>query len=123
MSLVFGAETAIRGLKSTRFSPRGQWTTKICLMVVGLMLLLTWIPTIVWQTPNHCFGSLVWYPIRYEFVALIILCVMLFFFLALTAIISIQLMRSTKVDPNERIAASRMCYYLVVASIIYVSSP
>ena len=90
-------------------------------MVVALMLLLTWIPTIIWQTPNHCIGSLVWYPIRYQFVAIIILCVMLFFFLALAAVIGIQLMRSVKVDPNERIAASRMCYYLVVAAIIYVS--
>lgn len=119
VNLVFGAETAIRSLGAKRFSPRGKWTTKICLMVVALMLLLTWIPTIIWQTPNHCFGSLVWYPIRYKLVAIIILCVMLFFFLALAAVISIQLMRSVKVDPNERIAASRMSYYLVVAAIIY----
>lgn len=119
VNLVFGAETAIRSLGAKRFSPRGKWTTKICLMVVALMLLLTWIPTIIWQTPNRCFGSLVWYPIRYELVAIIILCVMLFFFLALAAVISIQLMRSVKVDPNERIAASRMSYYLVVAAIIY----
>lgn len=121
VNLVFGAETAIRSLGAKRFSPRGKWTTKICLMVVALMLLLTWIPTIIWQTPNHCFGSLVWYPIRYKFVAIIILCVMLFFFLALAAVISIQLMRSDSIDPKERIAASRMCYYLVVAAIIYVS--
>lgn len=119
VNLVFGAETAIRSLGAKRFSPRGKWSTKICLMVVALMLLLTWIPTIIWQTPNHCFGSLIWYPIRYEFVAIIILCVMLFFFLALAAVISIQLMRSVRVDTNERIAASRMCYYLVVAAIIY----
>jgi hypothetical protein len=121
VNLVFGAETAIRSLGAKRFSPRGKWTTKICLMVVALMLLLTWIPTIIWETPNHCIGSLVWYPIRYQFVAIIILCVMLCFFLALAAVIGIQLMRSVKVDPNERIAASRMCYYLVMAAIIYVS--
>lgn len=121
VNLVFGAETAIRSLGTKRFSPRGKWTTKICLMVVALMFLLTWIPTIIWQTPNYCLGSLVWYPIRYGFVAIIILCIMLFSFLALAAVISIQLMRSVRVDPNERIAASRMCYYLVVAAIIYVS--
>ncbi|KAJ4287671.1 hypothetical protein N0V90_012374 [Kalmusia sp. IMI 367209] len=40
-------------------------------------------------------------------------------FLILAAIISIQLMRTSNVDPNQRIAASRMCYYLVMAALLY----
>jgi uncharacterized membrane protein len=73
------------------------------------------------MSPDHCIGSLVWYPIRYEFISLAIVSVLLIAFLVLAAVISIQLMRSTNVDPNERIAASRMCYYLVTATIFYVS--
>ncbi|OCK84611.1 hypothetical protein K432DRAFT_288619 [Lepidopterella palustris CBS 459.81] len=119
INLVFGAETAIRSLKTKRFAPRGKWTTTICLAVVAFMLLLTWIPTVVWLSPHHCVGSLVWFPLRYELIALVLLVLMIFFFLALAAVISIQLMRTIKVDPNERIAASRVCYYLLVATIIY----
>ena len=51
-----------------------------------------------------------------------ILVVLVFFFLFLAALISIQLMRTADVDPNERIAASRMCYYLLMAALIYVST-
>jgi len=119
--VVFGVETAIRGLKSNRFAPRSRWTTRICLGIVLFLELLTFLPTVIWMSPNHCIGSLVWFPIRYEFISLVIIVVLLFVFLILAAVISIQLMRSMKVEINERIAASRMCYYLVIATIVYVS--
>jgi hypothetical protein len=37
------------------------------------------------------------------------------------ALISIQLMRTPDLDHNERISASRMTYFLIVAALIYVS--
>jgi hypothetical protein len=82
---------------------------------------MTWVPTVAWPTPNICFGSLIWFPVRYELIAIIILAILVFSFLLLAALISIQLMRTSDVDPNERIAASRMCYYLLMAALIYVS--
>lgn len=122
INLVFGIEMAIRSVRKERFAPRGKWNTSICIAVIAFMLLLTWIPTIVWPMTRHCFASLIWFPIRYEFVALVLISIMIFSFLALAALISIQLMRTVKVDPNERISASRMCYYLIIATIIYVSN-
>ncbi|KAF2878516.1 hypothetical protein BDV95DRAFT_480361 [Massariosphaeria phaeospora] len=120
ITLVFGIEMALRAFKYERFAPRGKWNTPICIGVTSFMLLLTWIPTIAWPMYNRCFGSLIWFPVRYELIAIVILGIMVSVFLILAAAISIQLMRTSKVDQNERIAASRMCYYLLIAAVIYI---
>jgi hypothetical protein len=49
------------------------------------------------------------------------LCIVVFFCLFLAAVISIQLMRTSTMDQNERISASRMTYYLLIIALIYVS--
>lgn len=121
ITLVFGIEMALRAFKYERFAPRGRWNAAICIGVVSFMVLLTWMPTVAWPMYNRCFGSLIWFPVRYELIAIVILSVLVFFFILLAALISIQLMRTSNVDPNERIAASRMCYYLLMAALVYVS--
>ncbi|KAF2826137.1 hypothetical protein CC86DRAFT_455723 [Ophiobolus disseminans] len=120
ITLVFGFEVAWRSLRSERFAPRGKWNTTVCIAVVSFLLLLTWMPTIAWPMTNRCFGSLIWYPMRYDLLTLVILSILVFFCLLLAAIISIQLMRTSDLDPNERISASRMSYYLLVIAMIYI---
>jgi hypothetical protein len=122
ITLVFGFETAWRSLRSDRFAPRGKWNTTACISAVSVLLLITWMPTIVWPMYNRCFGSLIWFAMRYDLLTLIILCVLAFLCLLLAAIISIQLMRTPDMDPNERISASRMSYYLIVIALVYVST-
>ena len=122
ITLVFGIETTLRSFKHERFAPRGKWNTILCIAVVAFFLLLTWIPTIAWPMFNRCFGSLIWFPMRYDLLTLVLLVILVSLLLLSAAIISIQLMRTTKVDPNERIAASRMCYYLLLTAVIYVSA-
>jgi hypothetical protein len=100
----------------------GKWNTTICVAVVSLLLLLTWMPTVVWPMYNRCFGSLIWFPMRYDLLTLSILCVLVFSCLLLAAIISIQLMRTSKMDHSERVSASRMTYYLLVVAVLYVSA-
>ncbi|KAF2028580.1 hypothetical protein EK21DRAFT_101751 [Setomelanomma holmii] len=119
ITMIFGFETAWRSVKSKRFAPRGKWNTTICIALVAFILLATWMPTVIWPMFNRCFGSLIWFSMRYDLLTLILLAVLVFFCLLLAAIISIQLMRSTDVDTNERISASRMCYYLLVIALIY----
>ena len=121
ITFVFGVETLIRAYRQERFAPRGNWNTSICIAVVSLLLLFTWIPTIVWPMSRTCFGSLIWFPMRYDHLMLSILSVLVFFLLLLAALISIQLMRTPDLDHNERISASRMTYFLVVTALIYVS--
>lgn len=122
ITLAFGIEMAMRSMRYHRFEPRGKWNVTICIAAVSVLSLLTWMPTVAWPMYNRCFGSLIWFPVRYELIALIILGILIASFLTLAAVISIQLMRTSNVDPNERIAASRMCYYLLMAALIYVSS-
>ena len=121
LTLVFGIEMALRAFNYERFTPRGKWNVLICIGVVAFLILMTWIPTVAWPTQRFCLGSLIWFPVRYELLAIVILSILVFFFLFLSALISIQLMRTSNIDPNERIAASRMCYYLLMAALIYVS--
>ncbi|KAF2633436.1 hypothetical protein BU25DRAFT_5500 [Macroventuria anomochaeta] len=120
ITLVFGIETALRSFKFERFAPRGRWNTILCIAAVAFFLLLTWIPTIAWPMFNTCFGSLIWFPMRYDLLTLVLLLILVSSLLILAAVISIQLMRTAEVDPNERIAASRMCYYLLLTAIIYI---
>lgn len=120
ITLVFGIEMAWRSLRSERFAPRGKWNTIVCVAVIKFLLLLTWVPTIVWPMYNRCFGSLIWFSMRYDLLILVILLVLVSFCLLLATVISIQLMRTAELDPNERIAASRMTYYLLVIAVIYV---
>ncbi|CAO2648390.1 Nn.00g076570.m01.CDS01 [Neocucurbitaria sp. VM-36] len=120
VTLVFGVEMAWRAFKQERFAPRGKWNTTICVGVVSFLLLLTWMPTIAWPMYSRCFGSLIWFPMRYDLLMLVILCVLIFFLLLLAALISIQLMRTPNMDHNERISASRMTYFLLVAALIYI---
>ena len=121
VTLAFGIETAIRSFKYERFAPRGKWNTISCIAAIVLFVVLTWIPTIAWPMFNRCFGSLIWFPMRYDLLTLVLLIVLVSLLLLLAAVISIQLMRPADVDLNERIAASRMVYYLLVTAVIYVS--
>lgn len=120
ITLVFGVDTAIRALRTDRFAPKGKWATTICIGAVSFLSLMIWMPTVVWPMYNRCFGSLIWFVMRYDLLMLVLLIFMIGSFLALSAIISIQLMRTSDVDPNQRIAASRMCYYLIIIALLYV---
>ncbi|KAI8943550.1 hypothetical protein NX059_001546 [Plenodomus lindquistii] len=120
ITLVFGSEMAWRASGRDRFAPRGKWNTTICIAVVSFLLLLTWLPTIIWPMYNRCFGGLIWFPMRYDLLILVLLTILAVSLLTLAAIISIQLMRSSNVDAHERISASRMTYFLIVVALIYI---
>lgn len=112
----------MRALKRERFAPKGKWTTTILVGFICFLTLMMWMPTIIWPMFNTCFASLIWFPMRYELLMTVVLIIFISTFLLLAAIISIQLMRTTKIDPNQRIAASRMCYYLIMSTFLYVRS-
>lgn len=122
ITLVFGIDMAIRALKAERFEPKGKWTTTILVGIICFLTLMMWMPTIIWPMFNRCIASLIWFPMRYDLLMIVVLIVFVSTFLLLAAIISIQLMRTTKIDPNQRIAASRMCYYLIMSTFLYVRS-
>jgi hypothetical protein len=121
--LVFAIETVYRGFQKNRFASRGRWNITICWAAVAVMLLLTWIPTVVRQAQDgKCpFDLLILYAIRWADVAFGITLGLIISYLALGTILVVQLLRTTKLDRTERIAASRMVYYLGLAVILFVS--
>jgi len=119
--LVFGLETTIRALKRNRFEPRRKWTTTICIAVVAVLEFLTWLPTVISPSNTKCFGDIIWRPIKYSLVAMVILNVLIVALVVMTIIIGVRLSKTVNIEPAERIAASRMFYYLIAATILHVS--
>ncbi|KAI3401050.1 hypothetical protein diail_759 [Diaporthe ilicicola] len=114
--LVFGVETAVRGVRS-QFSPRRRWNVAICLGTVSTFLLAALLVAAISRAPDFCFASLLWIVKPY---AKGIFAVLLGVSVVLPPVIItifVKLSKSRMVDPTERMAASRMIYYLILGFI------
>lgn len=118
---VFGLELTIRSLRRTRFAPRPKYTTSVCTLVALIMSILTWITTRLHTPSKKCFGDMVWRSIRSAPLGVVISSFLIPSFIMMAAIIALQLRRTVNVDPNERIAGTRMVYYLLLSAVLYVS--
>ncbi|KAH9208353.1 hypothetical protein DL95DRAFT_312022 [Leptodontidium sp. 2 PMI_412] len=114
IQLVFGMECAIRSLRSTPFQARGKWDVTICCGVVVVMLILTWIPSNVRPEPNACFASLIWFISKFGKLGFVMLTTVGGLMIAAALTIFIRLSTVNLIDQHQRIAASRMVYYLVL---------
>lgn len=95
----------------------------ICCTVSSVLIVLTLIPTAVRKVKFHkCLDSLIWYTAFWSQVAFAISFVLIILNLAIGAIVTVQLLRTVKLDRDERIAASRVVYYLAASTLIMVSS-
>lgn len=121
LHLVFGAECTMRAFQSKRFGPRRPRTTRICLGIFAFLILITWIPTAVVKSPKKCFGDIAWRTLMYSTLALTLISVLIFTFMIMAIIIGMRLIRTVNIEPNERIAASRVFYYLLASVVIHVS--
>lgn len=121
LQLVFGMETAIRSFRSIPFQERGKYDVTICLLVVLIMLIVTWIPSNIWQEPNTCFASLVWFITRYGKLGFVLLSTVGGLMIVTALTIFIRLSTVNLIDEHQRIAASRMVYYLVLGIVSMVS--
>jgi hypothetical protein len=120
LQLVFGLECALRSFRSLPFQARGKYDVTICLGVVVLMLIGTWLPSFFVHS-NTCFASLVWYVMRYGKLGLKLLAVSAGLMTLAAVIIFVRLSTVTLIDEHQRIAASRMVYYLVLGIVSLVS--
>ncbi|KFY39862.1 hypothetical protein V495_05724 [Pseudogymnoascus sp. VKM F-4514 (FW-929)] len=112
--IVFGVECAIRSLRKEPFRPRGKYDVTICLSVVVLMAIGSWIPTQISKQPNHCFASLMWFVTNFGIAGLGILSAIAFFAISSSVIIFYRLSTHKVIDQHQRIAASRVVYYLIL---------
>ena len=122
IQLVFGTECAIRSFRSTPFQARGKWDVTICCGVVVLMLILTWIPSHVRPEPNACFASLIWFISKFGKLGFVMLTTVGALMIAAALTIFIRLSTVNLIDQHQRIAASRMVYYLVLGILSLVCS-
>ncbi|CAI4210247.1 unnamed protein product [Parascedosporium putredinis] len=118
IQLIFGVEVAIRAFRRRNpFPPRTKWNVIICLALVGTLLLATYLVTHFRRPPNFCFASLFWFVQMYAEGCFAVLTIIGAALLAATVVIFVKLHRNAGIDPTERIASSRMVYYLAVGFI------
>lgn len=111
----------IRSLRRTRFAPRPKYTTAVCTAIALVMSVLTWLSTRLRMPRNRCFGDMIWRSIRSAPLGVVICSFLIPSFIMMAAIIAMQLHRTVNVDPNERVACTRMVYYLLLSAVLYVS--
>ncbi|KAG7148132.1 hypothetical protein HYQ46_003003 [Verticillium longisporum] len=117
IQFVFGLEVTSRALRQQPFACRGKWTVAGCLAIVGTLLLITFVVTLFIRPPNFCFGSLFWFVQRWKAGVFILLIVIAATLLVCTVIIAWRLHNNCQIEESERVAASRMVYYLTMAII------
>ncbi len=78
------------------------------------MIFAAWAATNVFPTGGKCFTSLIWWTACYGKLATVIASSLLALYPASAVTISVQLLKTVNIDKTERIAATRMVYYLVI---------
>lgn len=93
-----------------------------CLSAVGVFSLAALIVAAVDQSPDLCFASLFWFLRKYATGCFGVFLGMTVIQLVVIGTIFLKLNKSHMVDPTERMAASRMIYYLAIGFLSNVSS-
>ena len=119
-SLVFGLETCFRSLQRNPFRPQGRWHVPICIAVIAVLVLLTWVATKASPAKGECLASLIGWTADYAVIGIATAGGIILVFIISTIVIGVQLRRNLKVDRAERIAASRLLFYLVTNIVILV---
>lgn len=122
LQAVFGVECAIRSLRRLPFQARGKYDVTICLGVVFMMLIGTWIPSHITPEADLCFASLLYYVADFGLWGLVLFASMTVLMILSAITIFWRLSNATMVDQHQRIAASRMVYYLVMGIVALVSN-
>lgn len=117
IQLVFGIECAVRSLRRMPFQARGPHAVKIYSVIIVLMLVGTWLPSNIYKENDVCFASLMWYLTRYGELGIVLLSISGALMLISAFTIFFRVSRVDLIDEHQRIAASRMVYYLVLGVI------
>ncbi|TPX09652.1 uncharacterized protein E0L32_009125 [Thyridium curvatum] len=115
IQLVFGLEITFRALRRRPFPQRNKWVVTICLVIILMMLLINFLVADFIQSPDFCFASLFWYVSKYAAGCFALLTGISVILLLSTVTLSLRLSRSDNIETCERVGASRMVYYLVLA--------
>ena len=120
--LVFAFETSIRSLWRNRFCPRGTWATPVCLGVIVTIETALWLSAFLQPAKDQCTGSLVVFTSHYASTAIVLAIGVILFLLICGSVITIQLIRTVRMDREQRIMATRVVYTIGMSVVILVSS-
>ncbi|KAL8704951.1 MAG: hypothetical protein Q9201_001897 [Fulgogasparrea decipioides] len=115
--LVFGLETTIRSLHNKHFQHQRRRNVLLCVIAVIIMILVTWIPSLVSPSQGECPSSLSWWTARFAKLGLVIGSGILLTYVICLVVITTRLLRTTTLDRSQRIGATRIVYYLTVSAI------
>ena len=121
--LVFGVETTFRSLQRERFHPRGKWNIPLCIGAIPFLTFLTWTPSNFDKSRGPCLASLIWWTASFAKLGIVIGASLIVTYSLCALIITLQLLRRIKTDRDERIAATRVVYYLIPSVILMVEHP
>ncbi len=86
-----------------------------------MLLIVTWIPSHIWPEPKTCFASLVWFISKFGKLGFVLLSITGGLMIVAALTIFTRLSTVNLIDQHQRIAASRMVYYLVLGILSLVS--
>lgn len=120
LQFVFGLEMTARALRVNRFAPSRKYATLVCMSTTLGLMLPTWLSSRLRQPSGACFGDMIWRSITGATFGALFCGILIPSFLIMAGIIGYQLYRTIQVDQNERVAATRMVYFLLLSATTYV---
>lgn len=120
--LVVGLETTFKSLTSPMFSSQVRWHVSIRIASVLALVIITWTPALIFPVRGQCLESLIWWTAPFAKAGVGMIFVLIFTFVTCASIITFQLLKTTKVDRDRRIEASRIVLYLLFSSLVLVST-
>ena len=105
----------------TKFGPRNKWNLYAIIGFASVLTIATWSLSAVRSHLDRCFASLPWWVGDEKRPAVVLLGLLMGVFMALAFIIWVGLFKTVKIEPQERISASRDFYYLLLATALLVS--
>ena len=118
---MFALETALRSMQRMRFHARSKRNTYFCLTAIHLAVLGTFLLALLLPSPDRCLATLIWWTEHYAKIAIVLGSCTIVLFITAATIITIQLLRTVQIDRDERIAATRVVYYLILGVITMVN--
>lgn len=121
--LVFSSEIVYRSVTRTRLRENRRTSLLVGFGIIISMLLLTWIPSKIRQHKrNKCFTSLMLLIVKWSDFATVLTSGLILLYITNAIILIVRLIRTSKLDHQQRIEMSSMVYYLASSFVILVGN-
>lgn len=121
LQLIFGFEMTIRGCLRSPWPPRKVWNAPLCIGITVAGLVALYGVTLALRPPEQCFASLFWFTQAWRPVCFGLLVGIAGALLLASFVIFFRLRQHQSPGCPDRLAASHMVYYIVIAVISNVS--